>query len=151
MTEPTVQHATIVIERNYDATPARVFAAFADPAERAQWHVPGDDWEVTEHEHNFRVGGSLKSRFGPKGAPVYFNDGVYLDIVPDARIISAGTMHSGETPTSTTLCTVELLADGAGTRLILTDQSAFLDGHEEPADRKTGWGAILDKLDMHLQ
>ena len=32
MTERSVTHATFVIERTYDATPARVFAAWADPA-----------------------------------------------------------------------------------------------------------------------
>jgi uncharacterized protein YndB with AHSA1/START domain len=73
-----------------------------------------------------------------------------LDIVPDARIISAGTMHRGDARISTTLCTIEVLAEGTGTRLILTDQSAFLDGGEKPSDRKGGWGAILDKLDAHL-
>jgi len=150
MHKPTVQHATIVVERTYNAVPARVFAAWADPAVRVQWHVPGDDWEIAQHKQDFRVGGRDASRFGPKGDPRYFSDGRYLDIVPNARIISAGTMHSGETRISTTLCTVELLVDGAGTRLILTDQSAFLDGREKPTDREAGWGEILDKLDAHL-
>jgi len=146
----TVQHSTIVIERRYDASPARVFAAWADPAERSQWDVPGEDWEIAEHEQDFRVGGREASRFGPKGDPIYSSKGWYLDIVPNARIVSAGTMHSGETRSSTTLCTIELLEDGAGTRLILTDQSAFLDGRESPSDRESGWGAILGKLHTYL-
>ena len=91
----TVQHSTIVVERRYDVSPARVFAAWANPAERAQWDVPGDDWEIAEHEQDFRVGGREASRFGPKGNPVYSSEGRYLDIVPNARIVSAGTMHSG--------------------------------------------------------
>jgi uncharacterized protein YndB with AHSA1/START domain len=86
----------------------------------------------------------------PKGNPIYSSEGLYLDIVPDARIISAGTMNRGETPISTTLCTIELLAEGVGTRLILTDQSAFLAGREKPSDREGGWGAIRDKLEAHL-
>ena len=32
MTERSVTHATFVVERSYDASPARVFAAFAEPA-----------------------------------------------------------------------------------------------------------------------
>jgi hypothetical protein len=32
MTETPVVHSTFVIEREYPASPARVFAAFADPA-----------------------------------------------------------------------------------------------------------------------
>ena len=60
-------------------------------------------------------------------------------------------MHSADTRTSTTLCTIELIAEGGATRLILTDQSAFLDGLESPEDRESGWGTILDKLDAHLR
>lgn len=150
MSKRTVNHATIVLERTFDASPVRVFAAWADPAVRAQWDVPGDDWEIAEYQQDFRVGGREASRFGLKGNPIYSSEGRYLDIVQDARIISAGAMHSGETRTSATLCTIELLAEGSGTRLILTDQSAFLDGREKPADRETGWGKILDRLDAHL-
>jgi len=65
--ERTVQHSTIVVERRYDASPARVFAAWADAAGRSRWDVPGDDWELAEHEQDFRVGGREASRFGPKG------------------------------------------------------------------------------------
>jgi uncharacterized protein YndB with AHSA1/START domain len=150
MIERTVQHDTIVLDRLFDASPARVFAAWADPAGRARSYVPEDDWEMAEHEQDFRVGGREATRFGPKGDPLYSSEGRYLDIVPDARIISAGTMHRGDTRISTTLCTIEVLAEGTGTRLILTDQSAFLDGGEKPSDREGGWGAILDKLDAHL-
>ena len=147
----TVHHATIVVDCRYDASPSRVFNAWANTAERAAWDVPGDDWEIAEHEQDFRVGGREASRFGPKGDTRYSSEGRYLDIVPNARIVSAGTMHDGESRTSTTLCTIELLANGGGTRLILTDQSAFLDERESASDRESGWGAILDKLDAYLK
>lgn len=139
MSKRTVNHATIVLERTFDASPVRVFTAWADPAVRAKWDVPGDDWEIAEYQQDFRVGGREASRFGPKGNPIYSSEGRYLDIVQDARIISAGAMHSGETRTSATLCTIELLAEGSGTRLILTDQSAFLDGPKSwPTVRRAG-------------
>jgi hypothetical protein len=46
--------------------------------------------------------------------------------------------------------TVELAVDGAGTRLVLTEQGTFLDGREEPAWREQGTGDWLDKLGTHL-
>ena len=151
MSERTVQHATIVVERKLKASPARVFRAWADQEERARWDVPGDDWVIAEYKQDFRVGGGETSRFGPKGNAKYFSDGSYLDIVQNARIVSAGTMHADGKRSSSTLCTVELLADGSGTKLILTDQSAFFDSLESEADRKSGWGAILDRLEAHLR
>lgn len=151
MSERTVKHDTITIERNFAASCLRVFAAWADPKVHGRWYVPGDDWELANYENDFRVGGRQMSRFGPKGDPKYFSDGSYLDIVPEARIVSVGTMHDGITRISATLCTVELFAEGAGTRLILTDQSAFFDGRETPSDRQSGWGKMLDRLEAQMK
>jgi len=151
MRERTVIHATVTIERNFSAPPARVFAAWADPEVRRIWDVPGDDWVVAEMVSEFRVGGREYSHFGPPGAPRYWSEGRYLDIVPNARIVSAGTMHDAEAPSSSTLCTVELLPDGTGTKLILTDQSAYLNGIEKPSDRQAGWSEIVARLDSYLR
>ena len=35
MTDRSVTHSTFVVERSYDASPARVFAAWADPGAKA--------------------------------------------------------------------------------------------------------------------
>jgi uncharacterized protein YndB with AHSA1/START domain len=45
---------------------------------------------------------------------------------------------------------VELFPEGTGTRLILTDQSAFFDCRETPSDRKSGWGQILNRLEAQM-
>jgi uncharacterized protein YndB with AHSA1/START domain len=151
MTTHTVVHATTVVERNFKASPERVFNAWADPSLRAQWDLPGDDsWVLAELEQDFRVGGREKSRFGPKDNPNIWSSGTYLDIVMNARIISAGTMHVDERAISTTMCTIEFSPAGQGTRVLLTDQSAFLDGLETPRSRKSGWSEIFDKLALLL-
>ena len=36
-----VTHATFTLERSYPVPPARVFAAWADPAAKASWFTPG--------------------------------------------------------------------------------------------------------------
>jgi uncharacterized protein YndB with AHSA1/START domain len=150
MADRSVVHTTIVVERTYAATPERVFAAWADPVAHGSWHVPGDDWTIVEAEHDFRVGGREFRRFGPPGEPIQHVDGRYEDIVPNERIVRSATMHQRGQRTSSTLCTVEILPEAGGTRLILTDQSAFFDGAETPAIREWGWGGILDKLGAHL-
>jgi uncharacterized protein YndB with AHSA1/START domain len=56
MTERSVTHATFTVERTYDVSPARVFAAWAEPAAKARWF--GDpDQGVEEFELDFRIGG----------------------------------------------------------------------------------------------
>ena len=39
MTERSTNHSTIVIERTYDASPSRVFAAWSDPEALLRWGV----------------------------------------------------------------------------------------------------------------
>lgn len=57
-TEPTVVHATCALERRYEAPPAGVFAAWADPATKARWFAGPEG----EHELDFRVDGVEVSR-----------------------------------------------------------------------------------------
>jgi uncharacterized protein YndB with AHSA1/START domain len=145
-----VVHATLVVERRFLAPVDIVFAAFSDGEQRARWHFPGEDWELVEFKQDFRVGGREHSRFGPKGHANLREEGIFLDIVENVRILSSGTMHQDDVRISLTLCTVEFAPDGDGTRLKLTDQSAFLDGRERPDERRDGWGKVLRRLESFL-
>ena len=151
MSERSVQHGSFTIRRRYDAPPSRVFAAWADPAARLIWGAPGEGWALAEPRFDFRIGGIETSRFGPAGDPVYRNETRYADIVPDRRIVFSYTIDRGETRISASLSTVELLPDGDGTRLVFTEQAAFLDGGDQPEIREGGWRSLLDKLDAMLR
>jgi uncharacterized protein YndB with AHSA1/START domain len=151
MTGRTVVHATFTIERVYDASPARVFKAFSDPAAHSRWYVEGDGWPIAEYSHDFRVGGRESGRFSQDRKTIIVNETAYQDIVPDRRIIFAYTMAYGEARMSASLATVELIAEGNGTRLVFTEQGAFLDGRDQPAGREQGWRGLLDALGAELQ
>jgi uncharacterized protein YndB with AHSA1/START domain len=146
MTERKVTHSTFVVERTYPASPARVFAAFADPKIKDRWFAGPEEWGPDEREMDFRVGGRETSRGGPKGGPVHAFDALYYDIVPNERIVFAYDMHLDDLRISVSLATIELKTDGAGTRLIYTEQGAFLDGFDDPAGREHGTGELLDQL-----
>ena len=151
MTERSVTHATFTVERTYDASPARVFNAFADPAIKRRWFAEGEGWQVEEFKVDFRVGGSERSRFRFRGGDLIRNDTVYQDIVPDQRIIIAYSMTIGENRISASLATMEFKPAGSGTRLVFTEQGAFLDGYDDPAGREHGTGALLDNLGKALK
>jgi uncharacterized protein YndB with AHSA1/START domain len=151
MSERSTQHATFVVERTYAASPARVFAAWADPAAKARWFSGADESQRGGHEFDFRVGGRERLSGGPEGGPVFGFDGLYQDIVPDERIVYTYDMHLDDTRISVSLATVEFKPEEAGTRLIFTEQGVFLDGHDEPAQREAGTGGLLDKLDAELR
>ena len=151
MTERSVTHATFVVERTYDASPARVFAAWADPAAKTRWFKGPEEWGPGAYELDFRVGGREISRGGPPGGPVYSYEALYQDIVPEQRIVYTYAMDQGETRISVSLGTVELTPAGSGTRLVYTEQGAFLDGHDSPDQRKQGTGSLLDALEAELR
>ena len=150
MPNRSVTYATFTIERHYEASPAQVFNAFADPAIHDRWFAKADGWPIAEYSHDFRVGGRESGRFSQDGKTIHFNETVYQDIVPDRRIIYAYTMARGETRISASQATIEILPDGAQTKLIYTEQGAFLDGADKPADREQGWNALLDALGREL-
>ncbi|HEY6719884.1 MAG TPA: SRPBCC domain-containing protein, partial [Reyranella sp.] len=102
MTARTAQHGTIRLERRYKAPPARVFAAWAEPKARAKWDVPGR-WVIAEQSFDFREGGRELKRFGPKDDPRFVTDTLYLDIVPQRRIVFSYSMTSRGTPISVSL------------------------------------------------
>ena len=151
MTERNVTHATFVIERTYDAAPARVFNAFADSAAKARWFVGPDEWERSEFDLDFRVGGREVNRGGPPGGPVHGYEARYHDIVPNERIITTYEMYMDETRSSISIATVELEPAGDGTTLRLTEQGAFLDGTDSIESREQGTSELLDALGKALE
>ena len=150
MTDRSTEHATFVLERTYAASPARVFAAWADPAQKARWFVGPDEWIKWSHETDFRVGGRERLAIGPQGGTVHKFDCCYQDIVPGQRIIYTYDMHLDDTRISVSLTTVEFKPDGAGTRLVFTEQGVFLDGTDSAATREQGTLGLLDKLGAAL-
>jgi uncharacterized protein YndB with AHSA1/START domain len=148
MSGRSVEHATFVVERKYEASPERAFAAGPDPKAKGRWFVDSDAYL----ELDFRVGGREHSQGSAPDGRAYRYDALYQDIVPAKRIVYTYAMLLEETRISVSLATVEFTAGGDnGTRLVFTEQAAFLDGHESPARRAEGMGSLLDALDKELQ
>ena len=147
MSKRSTTHSTFVIERDYDAPAARVFAAWADKSAKGQWFGPSEG----EHQLDFREGGREHLLADVHGA-VYSYDALYEDIVPDERIVFTYNMHRDGKRISVSVTTVELLpAVGDKTRLRYTEQGVFLDGEDTPEAREQGTKELLDKLGEALK
>ena len=151
ISESSVVHATFSLERVYDASPSRVFAAFEDLPTKRRWMIEGEGWEVDEYRMDFRVGGLESGRFRYRGGPEIRNDTVYEDIVRDRRIVFAYSMTVGEKRISASLATVELIPLDQRTRLTYTEQGAFFDGAENPRAREEGCRELLESLAQELE
>jgi uncharacterized protein YndB with AHSA1/START domain len=145
MTERTTTHATFTLERHYQVPPERVFAAWADPVAKARWFAGGQ----SGHSLDFRVGGTERNRAGHEGTE-YLWLSRYHDIVAAVRIVYSSTLSSDGALATMSQTTVELHPEGDGTLLVLTEQGAYLDGHELPAWREQGTSDWLDSLGEEL-
>ena len=116
MTERSVTHSTWVLERTYDAPPARVFKAWAEKEAKSQWFGGSD---ADRWDFDFRVGGREVNVGSTPDGTVYALDALYQDIVPDERIVYSYEMKMNDDRISVSLATVQLEAAGGGTRLTL--------------------------------
>jgi len=149
-TRPAV-HSTFRLERYYQAMPARVFQAFADTDAKRRWLVEGEGFEIFEFTADFRVGGRDFSRFRFGEGPEITNETLYQEIVEDRRLIYSYRMDMAGEPMSVSLSTIELVSQGAGTLLILTEQGAYLGGRDDGAGREEGMQGLLEALAREVE
>jgi len=145
-----VAHATFAVERIYRHSPARVFHALSDEATARRWRAEGEGWQINEFKIDFRVGGGEVSRFSYQGGPEIRLDAQYHEIVSDERIIFAFRMAMGARPLSVSLTTIELFAEGRGTRLVHTEQGTYFGKGETVQGREEGTRELLEKLAEEL-
>jgi uncharacterized protein YndB with AHSA1/START domain len=151
MTKHSAQHAIFTIERTFDAPPALVFRAFADPSAKAKWFGGPKEWDKHRGEFDFRVGGRERVSGGPKGGTQHKFDAVYQDIVPNARIVYSYSLELDDKRISVSLATIEFAPADRGTKLTLTEQGVFLDGYDDAGSREQGTRGLLDKLAASLE
>ncbi len=142
----TIAHATIVMERTYNASPARVFKAWADVEARKRWSAPADNIRIEYEASDFREGGRDVSRCIEPGNEDYVATVHYIDIKRDQRIFFVEDIAHGKRRVSAALISVELSPRKAGTHLSLTMQIASFDGANMEQGYQFGWSAALDNL-----
>ena len=101
-----MEKAQVIVERTYDASPARVWRAITDPAQMKQWYLPVTD---------FRPELGFETRFDQRVEnKVFPHVWKVTDVVPGERI--SYEWHLTGNPGSSRV-TFELTPDGEGTRL----------------------------------
>jgi uncharacterized protein YndB with AHSA1/START domain len=146
-----VVHATFCLERTYEASRAQVYRALTDPVAKAKWFGAGRAFTPLAREMDVRNGGrELLSARWDSGTVTTF-EAYYYDVVPEERLVYAYSMFMDERKISVSLATFELKAAGTGTRLILTEQGAFLDGFDDAGSRERGTAGLLDALGASLK
>ena len=148
----SVVHASFQIERTYDASRARVWRALTDESAKQRWFcgTPGR-WELLERRMDVRVGGRERLEGRWESGVVSTFDALYHDVIANERLVYSYQMFLDDKKISVSLATIQLKAEGRKTRLMLTEQGAFLDGYDDAGSREHGSGFLLDALGAALE
>ncbi len=146
-----IVHETLAFERDFAASPARLFAAYADPRQRQAWSAFSSDMVVSIDHCDLRTGGSETARCGPPGNLTWAMR-LHYHLVEDERLILfTEELREAEELLTVALITFEILeGEAGGSRLKLTDQITSFVGEEGVGGHRDGYGKILENLAGHL-
>jgi uncharacterized protein YndB with AHSA1/START domain len=138
----TIAKPSLTLRRWLNATPEKVYAAWAQPAKLMQWFGP-DAGAVTRAELDLRVGGRYVVVFHTEDGEEHHVSGVYREVVRDEKLVFTWAWRS--TPERESLVTVRIRPDGEGTSLTLVHEQFF---DAAARDRHAyGWTGSFDKLE----
>jgi uncharacterized protein YndB with AHSA1/START domain len=147
---PSLADRELVLTRLIEATPEQLYRCWTEPELLKQWFAPAP---VTTPlaELDVRPGGeSLIVMRMPDGQEMP-NRGVYLEVVPNRRLVFTDAYTAGWEPSPTPFMTVILTFEdvGAGqTRYTATVRHFTVEGcrqHEQMGFHQ-GWGQCADQL-----
>ena len=140
----------LIIRRLIDAPREKVYRAWTEPELMKQWFT-ARPWTSPVVETDVRPGGAcLIVMRGPDGTE-FPNRGVYLEVVPNARLVSTDAYTHAWEPSAKPFMTLILTFEDAGggkthyTARVLHWSAADREAHEKMGFH-TGWNITTDQL-----
>ena len=148
----------LTFTRVVDVTPGQIWRAWTTPKDLMPWFCP-KPWRTTECTIDLRPGGLFHTVMeGPNGER-HDNNGTYLELIPNERLIWTSTLRDGFRPQPRKAAAdhasefhftavLDLAPSGRGTKYTATvyhgDEEARRT-HEKMGFEQ-GWGIALDQL-----
>jgi uncharacterized protein YndB with AHSA1/START domain len=133
---------SLTLIRRFKAPPAKVYAAWVDPAVMSLWFGPAGA-EILQAETDPQVGGRFRILMRTPDGEEHGVSGVYREVVDAGRLVFTWAWRT--TPERESLVTVTFEGDGEGTRLTLLHEQFF---DEAARDRHLGgWTECMDRLE----
>ena len=137
------------VERVFEASPERVFAAWTEPHLLKRWWGPVG-CTVTAAEVDLRVGGRYRLGIQQPSAPEpYFVSGTYQLIQPPHKLVFTWRWENPDMDIGDSLVSIEFRAKGNKTQLQLTHER--LPTPEVRSHHQEGWLSILENLSSFLK
>lgn len=144
----------LVLTRIIDAPRERVFAAWTQPDLLKQWFAPRP-WTTTVAELDVRPGGASFVIMRDPDGNEYPNHGVYLEVVPNEKLVFTDAYTEAWQPSDKPFMTVVLTFEDEGGKTRYTARAR----HWTVEDRKAheqmgfheGWGMVAGQMEDLLK
>jgi len=145
----TIPHE-LVLTRLIQAPRAKIWRCWTEPELLKQWFCP-KPWTVSHAELDVRTGGVNRFVMRSPEGEEHPNDGVYLEVIPERRLVATDAYTVGWVPSAKPFMTLvlDLSDEDGGTRYVASARhwtAADRDTHEAMGFH-TGWNAATDQLE----
>jgi uncharacterized protein YndB with AHSA1/START domain len=106
-------HYELVLDLVLDASKEKLFRCWTDPALLKQWFAPRP-WTITEVDHDWRPGGRANFVMRSPEGQDFPNQGVFLEIVPNEKIVTTDAFTEGWKPAGKPFMAAEVTFEDAG-------------------------------------
>lgn len=139
----------LIISRTFNASPDKVYRAWTEPELLKKWFAPSP-WTTPVVETDVRPGGASFIVMRSPDMQEMPNRGVYLEVVPNRRLVFTDAFVQAWIPSEKPFMTVELTFEPVGdqtkyTARVMHFTEADRDQHEQMGFY-LGWGQCADQL-----
>ena len=139
---------SLTIKRNLKAPPAKIFAAWTDPAKLQKWFLPDADSEVSHVDFDVREGGRYSITIRRGDGEHKHVSGVFREVLPNEKLSFTWAGDCGGTKGPESLVTVLIKPDGPGSLLTLIHEQIANETARDGFNR--GWTSVLGSLATYL-
>lgn len=167
MTNHIYQHdpkLDLLFERVIDLSPARIWAAWTEPAHLKHWFTPAP-WKTVECEIDLRPGGMFRTIMQSPEGQDFPNLGCYLEVVKDRKLVWTNSLLPGFRPAAPApagsvpsvdfkfTAVVSLEPHSDGTKYSALAMHSDEQGCKQHAEMgfEEGWGKALDQLIAYMK
>lgn len=135
----------VTLQRRINAAPAKVYAAWTEPAHIVKWMHPYG-CNVLLAEMDVKVGGRFRIAMRTIEGEEPEVSGTFREVEPHAKLVY--TWAWSGTPERESLVTLTLRPDGSGTLLTLRHEQFFDEAARD--SHHGGWSSALDVLERYF-
>lgn len=145
----TAENYDLVLERIIDAPAAKIFRAWTEPALLKQWFAPRP-FTTPIVETDVRPGGKNYFVMQDEAGTQYPNHGVYLEVVPDRKLVFTDAFTSAWKPSAKPFFVGEILLEEVDGKTKYTATARHwtkedMETHKQMGFHE-GWGQCADQL-----